>query len=235
MKKIISILLILVFVLALVGCGNKTDDKNYERIVELESQLAKIVENVAKLEDTVIDLKDQLNTRAETEEVTTEKTENPTETETVTETETTEENKFDGTVLETSEYTITITDYKIIQPGEMGNEHGDVPIIAFWYDTYLPEIDNLRIPKIESLNPYSAWMNVFKAIQDNDPNMFNELYFSYLPDETYIKNKYAEIKRGGTVPCSIGYELTDTETPVTLVATNWFRDKEYGRHDYPVK
>ena len=119
MKKIISILLILVFVLALVGCGNKTDDKNYERIVELESQLAKIVENVAKLEDTVIDLKDQLNTRAETEEVTTEKTENPTETETVTETETTEENKFDGTVLETSEYTITITDYKIIQPGEM--------------------------------------------------------------------------------------------------------------------
>ncbi|WP_157456187.1 DUF5067 domain-containing protein [Carnobacterium maltaromaticum] len=136
---------------------------------------------------------------------------------------------FDGTTLKGNTYTIKITSHKIIQPGEAGNEYGDKPVIAFWYDTLVsPDYDN-SMP----VNAMSAWIGNFKAIQDNDPNKVNELNVASLPDSAFLDSQSADIKPGGAVSNAMAYTLSDTETPVTLVAGSY--SKEFGKQDFSVK
>lgn len=133
---------------------------------------------------------------------------------------------FADGVLTTDGYTITITDYKVIQPGETGNEYGDVPVIAFWYDTTNTGSDS-------DINASSAWIMVFDAIQDNDPNVVNTLNIGLLPDSQFLDSQTQTIKEGGTVSNAVAYELDDTTTPVTLVASDMM-DGEYGRQDFSI-
>lgn len=133
---------------------------------------------------------------------------------------------FANSVLTTDGYTITITDYKVIQPGETGNEYGDVPVIAFWYDTTNTGSDS-------NINASSAWIMVFEAIQDNDPNVVNTLNIGMLPDSQFLDSQTQTIKEGGIVSNAISYELDDTSTPVTLVARDII-DGEYGRQEFPI-
>lgn len=136
---------------------------------------------------------------------------------------------FDGTTLKGNTYTIKITSHKIIQPGETGNEYGDKPVIAFWYDTLVsPDYDN-SMP----VNAMSAWIGNFKAIQDNDSNKVNELNVASLPDSAFLDSQSADIKPGGTVSNAMAYTLSDTETPVTLVAGSY--SKEFGKQDFSIK
>ncbi|WP_368252050.1 DUF5067 domain-containing protein [Enterococcus sp. 2201sp1_2201st1_B8_2201SCRN_220225] len=136
---------------------------------------------------------------------------------------------FDGTILKGNAYSVRITDHKVIQPGETGNEYGEAPVIAFWYDTLVsPDYDN-SMP----VNPTTAWISNFKAIQDNDPNMVNELNVASLPDQAHLDTQSAEIKPGGTLANSVAYELTDDSTPVTLVAGDF--SSEFGRADFAIK
>lgn len=136
---------------------------------------------------------------------------------------------FDGTMLKGNAYSVRITDHKVIQPGETGNEYGENPVIAFWFDTLVsPDFDGST-----KISPNTAWISNFKAVQDNDPNMVNELNVASLPDKNHLDSQSAEIKPGGTVASSVAYELTDTETPVTLIAESF--SKEFGRADFPVK
>lgn len=122
---------------------------------------------------------------------------------------------------------IKITETKVIQPGEPGNEYGEKPVFAIWYDT-----TNLSD---KDINPSTAWIAVFTAIQDNDPNAINELEVGMLPDESHLDTQLETIKKDGTVSNSIAYELDDLETPVTLVATQGIMGDELGRQDYNVK
>lgn len=133
---------------------------------------------------------------------------------------------FANSVLTTDGYTITITDYKVIQPGETGNEYGDVPVVAFWYDTTNTGSDS-------NINASSAWIMVFEAIQDNDPNVVNTLNIGMLPDSQFLDSQTQTIKEGGIVSNAISYELDDTSTPVTLVARDII-DGEYGRQEFPI-
>lgn len=133
---------------------------------------------------------------------------------------------FSDGVLTTEGYTITITDYKVIQPGETGNEYGDVPVIAFWYDT-------TNTGSESDINASSAWIMAFDAIQDNDPNVVNTLNMGLLPDSQFLDSQTQTIKEGGTVSNAIAYELDDTTTPVTLVASD-IMDGEYGRQDFAI-
>lgn len=137
---------------------------------------------------------------------------------------------FDGTILKGNSYSVKITDYKVIQPGEAGNEYGDSPVIAFWYDTMVAEnYDNST-----EINPSSAWIMNFKAVQDNDPNMVNELSIASLPDQQFLKSQTAAIKPGGTVSNAVAYTLTDTETPVTLEASSIMGDS-FGSKEFSIK
>ncbi|MCA5012715.1 MULTISPECIES: DUF5067 domain-containing protein [unclassified Enterococcus] len=136
---------------------------------------------------------------------------------------------FDGTTLKGNSYTIKITSNKVIQPGEPGNEYGEKPVLAFWFDTLVsPDYKDEA-----EINPNMAWIMSFKAVQDNDPNKVNKLNVSSLPDAQFLESQMAEIKPGGTVASAMGYELTDTETPVTLIAQD-ILGTEYGKADFPV-
>ncbi|MGX7245249.1 DUF5067 domain-containing protein [Enterococcus quebecensis] len=137
---------------------------------------------------------------------------------------------FDGKMLKGNTYSVKITSNKVIQPGEVGNEYGDKPVLAFWYDTLVsPEYN-----ESPAINPNTAWLMNFTAVQDNDPNKVNKLKVTSLPDTQFLDSQMAEIKPGGTVPNAVAYELSDNETPVTLTAGS-IVGKEYGKADFPVK
>ena len=112
--------------------------------------------------------------------------------------------------LVTSDYSIKITDWRVINPGEPGNEYSDSPVIAFWYDT--------TNTSAKEIDPMSAWIYVMTAVQDNDPNAINSLNVAGLPDSQFTNSQMQKIKQGGTVPNAMAYTLTDTETPIELTA-----------------
>lgn len=137
---------------------------------------------------------------------------------------------FDGTILKGNTYSVKITDHKVIPVGEPGNEYGENPVIAFWFDTLVsPDYDNST-----PIDPNTAWIMNFTAVQDNDPNMVNELNVGMLPDEQFLDSQMAQIKPGGTVSSAMAYELTDAETPVTLTAGSMLGD-EFGSVDFEIK
>ena len=129
-------------------------------------------------------------------------------------------------VLTTPEMKIVITDNKVIQPGKKGNEYGEKPVMAFWY-----EITNLSGGDVSPMN----WIYVFTAYQDNNPNAENELNVGSLPDDAFLDSQTETIKKGGTVENAVAYELDDLKTPVELVASDDLGMTEIGRETYPVK
>ena len=122
---------------------------------------------------------------------------------------------------------INITDTKVIQPGETGNEYGEKPLFAIWYDT-----TNLSDKDID---PMTAWMVVFTAVQDNNPNAINELDVGMSPDDSFLDSQSETIKQDGTVKNAVAYELDDLETPVTLIANQGILGDELGRQDFNLK
>ena len=133
---------------------------------------------------------------------------------------------FENGTLTTGDYTITITDYKVIQPGETGNEYGEKPVIAFWYDT-------TNTGDEADIDPMTAWIMVFQAVQDNDPNAVNTLNVAGLPDEQFLDSQMQNIKPGGTVANAVAYELDDDTTPVELTAQD-VTGNAYGSQTYEI-
>ncbi|MEK4091748.1 DUF5067 domain-containing protein [Viridibacillus sp. FSL H8-0110] len=122
---------------------------------------------------------------------------------------------------------IYITKTKVIPVGEKGNEYGDKPVIAIWYNT-----TNLSDKDID---PTTAWSVVFTAIQDNNPNSINQIEVGSLPDDRFLDTQLETIKKNGTVENAIAYELDDLKTPVTLVANQGIGGEELGRQEYKIK
>lgn len=122
---------------------------------------------------------------------------------------------------------IKITETKVIQPGETGNEYGENPVFAIWYET-----TNLSDKDID---PTTAWMAVFEAVQDNDPNAVNTLEVGGLPDDQFLDSQLETIKKDGTVRNAVAYELDDLETPVTLIATQGINGDKLGEQNFDIK
>jgi hypothetical protein len=121
---------------------------------------------------------------------------------------------------------IKITETKVIQPGETGNEYGEKPVFAIWYET-----TNLSDKDID---PTTAWMAVFEAVQDNNPNAVNTLEVGGLPDNQFLDSQLETIKKDGTVPNAVAYELDDLETPVTLIATQGIGGDKLGEQNFDI-
>lgn len=119
---------------------------------------------------------------------------------------------------------MVITEHRIIQPGEVGNEYGDSPVIAFWYETTNLGASDRDISPME-------WIYTFEAFQDNDPNIRNALNVASLPDEQFLDTQMASIKPEGTLANAVAYELSDLTTPIELVAGGRVGD-EIGRMTY---
>ncbi|MGW8114072.1 DUF5067 domain-containing protein [Caproicibacterium sp. NSD3] len=135
---------------------------------------------------------------------------------------------FKDNVLVSEDVKIEIEKYKVIQPGEKGNEYGKKPVIAFWYKT-------TNLSGKEKITSMSAWIAMFKAIQDNDPNKVNTLEVGMLPDSQFSDSQMQEIKKDGTVEDAVAYELSDTTTPVTLKATKGIGGEKLGEQNYDLK
>ena len=125
---------------------------------------------------------------------------------------------------------IKITKYKVIQVGEEGNEYGENPVIAFWYDTTNKSGKDI-------INPMSAWFAAFPEgpIQDNDKNKVNKLKVAGHPDKTLLNDQSATIKKDGTLSGAVAYELTDLTTPVKLTAYKGVGGIELGSQEFAVK
>lgn len=138
---------------------------------------------------------------------------------------------FDGKDLVTEDFTITITDYKVLHPGDTGNDYGSEPVLAFWFDVTVYE----NVTQKE-YTPNRAWLFSFEAVQDNNPNAINTIQVGMLPDRNHTQSQTQTIKPGGTVSSSMSYILTDMETPVTLIGyDNKISDDELGQFDFSVK
>ena len=119
---------------------------------------------------------------------------------------------------------IQITQTKIIQLGETGNEYGEKPVIAFWY-----KVTNKTNKEIDAM---TAWIAVFKAVQDNNSNTVNELEVASLPDDRFLDTQSQTIKKNGTVENAVAYTLSDATTPVKLTATKGIGGKKLGSMTY---
>ncbi|UJP09379.1 DUF5067 domain-containing protein [Microbacterium sp. KUDC0406] len=137
------------------------------------------------------------------------------------------ESTFKDSVLTTPDVTIKITDVKTISVGQKGNEYGEKPVIAFWY-----EVTNTSGGDVD---PSTEWISTFRAFQDNDPNAENELEVGMAPDETFLDSQLEKIKKGGTVANAVAYELDDSATAVKLVASNDFGMTEIGSMTFELK
>jgi len=136
------------------------------------------------------------------------------------------EDSFVDGVLTTSDLTITITDYKVIPVGGVGNEYGEVPVLAIWYET-----KNLGTSDRE-ITP-SSFIGEFEAFQDNNPDFENKLDVGSHPDDSLVDTQLVSIKAGRTLANATSFELSDTITPVELVA-GIFGD-EIGRMTFNLK
>ena len=132
----------------------------------------------------------------------------------------------DGELVST-DVKIKITDWKVIPTGEKGNEYGSAPVLAFWYDT-------TNLTGNEQVTPINAWIAMFTAVQDNDPNAVNTLDVAMLPDEQYLDSQDKQIKKDGTVSNAIAYTLSDTTTPVVLKATRGIDGEELGEQTFDI-
>ena len=128
-----------------------------------------------------------------------------------------------GMLIDFGEYTIEITDVKIIPAEE--NFLDKAPTIAFWYTT-------TNVSK-DGLTPMMAWLSPFEAYQDNDPNFYNKLEVAALPDRAHLDSQMAEMKIGGKLESSVAYVLDDLETPVILQTGKYSRVKY--EQEFPVK
>lgn len=123
--------------------------------------------------------------------------------------------------------TIKITDTKVIPVGKKGNEYGKKPVIAFWYET--------TNHSDKEIDPSTAWIAVFKAIQDNNPNSVNEIEMAGLPDDAFLDSQLENIKKDGTVKNAVAYSLDDNETPVTLIASQGIGGQKLGELEISIK
>ncbi|MDF0728921.1 DUF5067 domain-containing protein [Cytobacillus sp. S13-E01] len=146
------------------------------------------------------------------------------------ETENAEENKdvyFKDNEVKLEDLKIKITETKVIPAGKEGNEYGDKPVFAIWYDT-----TNLTD---KDINATTAWLAVFEAVQDNDPNVVNTLNVGSLPDAQFRESQLQTIKKDGTVSNAVAYELDDLETPVTLIASQGILGGIIGEQNFDIK
>ena len=162
-------------------------------------------------------------------------TKTPSETQNETNTENTQEHStenkkdvyFKDNEAKFEDVKIKITETKVIPVGEKGNEYGEKPVFAIWYET-----TNLSEQDIDSI---SGWIRNFEAVQDNNPNTINTLDVASLPDDQFLNTQSESIKKGGTVKNAIAYELDDLETPVTLIATDGIAGDKIGEQTFNIK
>ena len=193
MKKLYALLVALILALCLAGCGDNNDNNNSSS----EPPAAEPENNVQESPD-----KDQFTNEDDQQKPA-------------------DEASFKDNVVTTDDLKIEITEHKVIQPGDEGNQYGSDPIIAFWY-----EVTNLSDDEID---PTTSWLFAFSAYQGDE-----ELSVSPLPDNAFVDTQLNSIGNGESIKNAVGYTLTDETTPVTLKATKGLMGADIGEQEYSI-
>ncbi|WP_195852533.1 DUF5067 domain-containing protein [Aerococcus sanguinicola] len=133
---------------------------------------------------------------------------------------------FDGTYLDTVDIDIEIEDVRVLPVGAEGNEEGEAPVIAFWYQA--------TNKSEEELSPFEAWIRCFVPTQHQDQlddNLDNDLAIAKLPDARYRKTQNKKLKRNESAKTAIAFKIADMKAPVTLFAKT-AQGKLLGSQDY---
>jgi len=116
---------------------------------------------------------------------------------------------FKNDTLSLEDIRIKVTDTKIAQPGQSGNEYGTRPALVFYFEVTNISGDNVFVD--------NSFMENFQVTQDNDPDAHSYLDWA-LGQKSDRGNDM--VKKGGTVASMVGVTLSDLTTPVVLAATN---------------
>lgn len=117
---------------------------------------------------------------------------------------------IDGRKVNLHDINVKITSWKVIPVGQKGNEYGEKPVIAFWYDT--------TNKTNKDIDPISAWLAVFSVYQNTSKSQVNELDVGGLPDDQFLDTQTETIKKNGTAANAIAYELDSETVKVNLKA-----------------
>ncbi|EAC4665153.1 DUF5067 domain-containing protein [Listeria monocytogenes] len=133
-------------------------------------------------------------------------------------------------VIENERIKIQITSHKIIPIGEKGNESGNKPIIAFWF-----EVTNKSSIYTSALGSWGEYIAIY---QDTRSDQLNTLKSTTLDDAQFLDSASRlseEIEIGATVKCAIAYGLDDNEIPVDLAYRDFLSEEVYGKINYQIK
>lgn len=128
-------------------------------------------------------------------------------------------------VFTSSLVSIRITDSRVIPLGEEGNEYGDGPVLALWYET-----TNVAG---QATDPLTAWLTHFRASQDTGEGS-TELTLSVGPDADLASTQTSEIAAGATAVNAISYHLLSEDAPVLLSVSD-SRLNEIGSQSFPLR
>lgn len=124
----------------------------------------------------------------------------------------------DGT-LTSSKLSIRIADSAVIPQGEPGNEYGEAPVMAVWFET--------TNTSGEEIDPLTAWLTHVRAYQTIGETPA-ELSLGMTPDSEHAATMSTAIPAGATVTAAVGYLMADDQTPVELILSDTFLT-EVGR------
>ncbi|QYU58165.1 DUF5067 domain-containing protein [Weissella confusa] len=119
-----------------------------------------------------------------------------------------------GDTISLTDVDIKITNYSVIPVGQKGNEYGEKPVIAFWYD--------VTNKTDKDINPSSAWIAAVDAYQDTSKTQVNRLDMANLPDDQYLDTQSETIKKNATASSAVAYSLDDDSTPVDVKITKGY-------------
>ncbi|MDK6368365.1 DUF5067 domain-containing protein [Aerococcus sp. UMB9870] len=133
---------------------------------------------------------------------------------------------FDGRYLDTVDIDIEIEEVRVLPAGAKGNEKGEGPVIAFWYQA--------TNQSEEELSAFDAWIRCFVATQHQDQlddNFENDLAIADQPDARYERTQNKKLKQKESAKSAIAFEINDMRSPVTLFAKT-AQGKNLGSQDY---
>lgn len=134
---------------------------------------------------------------------------------------------FQDGILISKDVRIEITDVQVVSAGGKGNEFGSKPLIVFFYDT-------TNLTGNDAVSAYGAWLAMFAAYQDTDPNVVNELDLGAYTDGEYSNTAFETIKQDGTVSSCFSYELDSETIPVVLKATRGSTGEALGEQTFDI-
>src|SRR5699024_1693102 len=134
---------------------------------------------------------------------------------------------FQDGVIDINDVKLEIQETKVIDPGEKGNEDGENPVFAIWYDA-TNRTD-------EEITPEEAWTSQISAIQRGGAENANELEVTSLPNEEDSDTQKQPIKKDETVENSIAYELTSSKIPISFILEDATTGETAGEDNFDIE